>query len=78
MMRVNPRRDDSVAFWSVSIIGAMLVMDLAGYFVDRWLGTSPWFLLVGYALGLCVMVFCVVITAERRRRYDDVTDGLAG
>jgi ATP synthase protein I len=24
----------------------------AGYFADRWLGTSPWLLLVGLALGI--------------------------
>ena len=24
----------------------------AGYFADRWLGTSPWLLLLGLALGI--------------------------
>jgi ATP synthase protein I len=24
----------------------------AGYFADRWIGTSPWLLLVGLALGI--------------------------
>jgi ATP synthase protein I len=24
----------------------------AGYFADRWLGTDPWLLLVGLALGI--------------------------
>jgi F0F1-type ATP synthase assembly protein I len=47
----------------------MLLLDLAGYFFDQRLGTSPWLLLAGYALGLCV-VFYAVIIAERRRRCD--------
>ena len=69
-MQVNPRLEDSVAFWSLSIVGALLLLlDLAGYFFDQRLGTSPWFLLTGYALGLCV-VFYAVIAADRRRRCD--------
>ena len=24
----------------------------AGYFADRWIGTSPWLLLIGLALGI--------------------------
>jgi F0F1-type ATP synthase assembly protein I len=47
----------------------MLLLDLAGYFFDQRLVTSPWFLLAGYALGLCV-VFYALIIAERRRRCD--------
>ena len=75
-MQVNPHREDSVAFWSLSIVGAMLLLDLAGYFFDHRLGTSPWFLLAGYALGLCV-VFYAVIKAERSRRCDGATDTTA-
>ena len=25
---------------------------IAGYFVDRWAGTSPWFTLIGLAVGI--------------------------
>lgn len=27
---------------------------LLGYFLDRWLGTSPWLTLIGLALGIVV------------------------
>ena len=33
-MRLNAERTDSSAFWSLSIVGAMLMLDLAGYFLD--------------------------------------------
>lgn len=32
---------------SSSIVGGLLI----GYFLDRWLHTAPWLLLVGIALG---------------------------
>jgi F0F1-type ATP synthase assembly protein I len=51
----------------------MLLLDLVGYFFDQRLGTSPWFLLAGYAFGLCV-VFHAVTTAGRRRRRDGMND----
>ena len=65
-MRANPERADSLTFWSLSIVGAMLMLDLAGYFLDLRLGTAPQFALAGYALGLCVVSYAV-ITAHRHR-----------
>jgi F0F1-type ATP synthase assembly protein I len=65
-MRFNAERTDSSPFWSLSIVGAMLMLDLTGYFLDLRLGTAPWFVLAGYALGLCV-VLCAMIAAHRRR-----------
>lgn len=44
--------------WAVGIefVGAVLVSALVGYFLDRWLGTAPWLmivlLLLGFAAGL--------------------------
>lgn len=35
-------------------MGSGLVWGLAGYFADRWLGTSPWLFLVGFFGGLVV------------------------
>jgi F0F1-type ATP synthase assembly protein I len=44
----------------------LLVCGAAGYFLDRWLGTSPIFLLVGVVLGLAA---AVAMTVARVRRY---------
>jgi F0F1-type ATP synthase assembly protein I len=50
----NVRRSGSVAGASYSLIGAIILLGGIGYAVDRWLGTSPWFLLGGLLLGLIV------------------------
>ena len=39
-----------------ALIGAILVLGGVGYAVDWWLGTSPWFMLVGLTLML-LMIF---------------------
>jgi len=65
-MRVNAQTTDWSVFWSLSIVGAMLTLDLVAYFLDLTLGTSPWFVLAGYAGGLCVVLYAV-ITAHQRR-----------
>ncbi len=44
----------------------LLACGAAGYFLDRWLGTSPIFLLVGVVLGLAA---AVAMTVARVRRY---------
>jgi ATP synthase protein I len=36
---------------SGSFFGSILSGILVGYFLDRWWGTRPWLLLVGFALG---------------------------
>lgn len=44
--------------WAIGVefVGAVLVSTLIGFFLDRWLGTKPWlmilFLLLGFAAGL--------------------------
>ncbi len=39
---------------SYTLIGAIILLGGIGYAVDRWRGTSPWFLLGGLVLGLIV------------------------
>lgn len=39
---------------SYTLIGAIILLGGIGYAVDRWRGTSPWFLLGGLTLGLIV------------------------
>jgi hypothetical protein len=65
-MRVHAERADSSTFWSLSIVGAMLMLDLAGYVLDLRLGTAPRFALAGYAFGLCVVMYAGV-TAHRHQ-----------
>lgn len=37
---------------SYSLIGAIGVMTVVGYGLDRWLGTWPWFLIGGMLFGV--------------------------
>jgi hypothetical protein len=37
---------------SYALIGAILLLGGVGYGVDRWAGTSPWFLLIGLVAGI--------------------------
>ncbi len=36
----------------ISLAGAVLVYVGIGYLIDRWMGTSPWFLLLGGVFGI--------------------------
>jgi len=43
----------------------------AGYYADRWLGTSPWLMLLGLMFGIAagfVSMFRAVKAAERRMK----------
>lgn len=35
----------------VEIVAALIVGVAIGYFLDQWLGTKPWLMLVGFVLG---------------------------
>ena len=37
---------------SYTLIGAIMLLGGIGYAIDRWRGTSPWFLLGGLLLGM--------------------------
>ena len=61
------------ALGELSSIGLVLVLAtviglVGGYYLDRWLGTSPWLLLVGLVLGIAagfVNLFRSVTRADR-------------
>jgi F0F1-type ATP synthase assembly protein I len=50
----NITRAGPAAVASYTLIGAIVLLGGIGYAVDRWQGTSPWFLLAGLLLGLVV------------------------
>jgi len=50
----NVTRSGSAAGAGYSIIGAIVVCGGIGYGLDRWRGTSPWFLVGGLFLGIIV------------------------
>jgi F0F1-type ATP synthase assembly protein I len=42
---------------SYTLIGAIILLGGIGYGIDRWRGTSPWFLLGGLLLGIVVGMY---------------------
>ena len=64
-LQQNLDRNEPVIFAAYGVIGAVFVLGAAGYLLDGWLGTRPWFLLAGLITGLCVGL-SVVVTAVRR------------
>jgi len=50
----NVRRAGPAATVGYTLIGAILLLGGAGHVVDRWMVTSPWFLLAGLVTGLVV------------------------
>ena len=65
-LQENIRRSGPAAGASYTLIGAILLLGGAGYAVDRWLTTSPWFLLVGLLIGLVVGFYELARTVWRR------------
>ena len=55
----------------ITFVVATAGATLGGYFLDRWLGTTPWLTLIGLAVGVAAGFrgfFRSVKNAERRER----------
>jgi F0F1-type ATP synthase assembly protein I len=53
-LQENAERAGPAAGASYTLIGAIILLGGIGYLLDKWRGTSPWFLLGGLLLGLIV------------------------
>lgn len=51
-----------------SFVLAMLIGFACGYYLDKWLGTGPWFLLLFTLFGLAAGITNVYRTAGRPRK----------
>ena len=62
----NISRSGPAAAASYTLVGGILLLGGIGYALDRWLETSPWFLLAGLATGMVVGFYELVKTAWPR------------
>ena len=60
---------DQSSVMGVELITATLTWAAIGWFVDRWLGTEPWFLAIGAILGNAAGIYLVWL---RGRRMDAI------
>jgi F0F1-type ATP synthase assembly protein I len=59
----NIARSGPVAGASYTLVGGILLLGGIGYAVDKWWGTSPWFLLAGLTMGIVVGFYELIKTA---------------
>jgi F0F1-type ATP synthase assembly protein I len=62
----NAEQAGPAAGASYTLIGAIMLLGGIGYAVDRWRGTSPWFLLGGLLLGIIVGMYELARTVWRK------------
>tara|TARA_B100000809_G_C14840649_1_gene424616 strand:- start:225 stop:470 length:246 start_codon:yes stop_codon:yes gene_type:complete len=53
-LQENLRRSGPEMVAGYTLIGAILLLGGIGYFIDHWMQTSPWLLLVGLLAGVVV------------------------
>jgi ATP synthase protein I len=69
--RVPPTEQGELAGWyrmagvGTEFIAAVAVFGGVGYGLDRWLGSSPWLLLIGCGLGFAVGLWLMYKAARK-------------
>ncbi len=54
----------------------MLFYVLAGYLIDRWLDTAPWFILIGSVLGMIAFFVQLVRLSKRLSKKRGEEEGI--
>ena len=65
-MQENLRQAGPAAMAGYTLLGSIIALGAAGYAVDVWRDTSPWFLLTGLLLGVIVGFFELVKIVWRK------------
>jgi F0F1-type ATP synthase assembly protein I len=65
-LQENAERAGPAAGASYTLIGAIILLGGIGYAIDSWRGTSPWFLVGGFLLGVIVGMWELAKTVFRR------------
>jgi len=47
------------------LVGAILLCGGIGYVLDRWMDSSPWFLLIGLLVGIVLGFYDLISTVRR-------------
>ena len=60
----------SLAGVGMTLVIATAGATVGGYFVDRWLGSTPWFTLIGIAVGIAAGALELVRSLRRSARQE--------
>ena len=60
----------SLAGVGMTLVIATAGATVGGYYVDRWLGSTPWFTLIGIAVGIASGALELVRTLRRSGRQE--------
>ena len=60
----------SLAGVGLTLVIATASATIGGYYVDRWLGSTPWFTLIGIAVGIAAGARDLVRTLRRAARQE--------
>jgi ATP synthase protein I len=55
----------------VAMVLATIIGLAGGYYADRWLGTSPWLLLIGLGFGIAAAFVILIRSAKAAERTLD-------
>ncbi len=64
-------RSSSSLGLGIQLAGSMLVYVIIGYFVDKWLDTAPWFIVIGSIVGMVAFFFQLARIAKRMSRSSE-------
>ena len=64
-MQENVTRAGPAIAASYTLVGGIIGLGGLGYVIDRWRGTSPWFVLAGLILGIVIGVGAVIVMRHR-------------
>jgi len=62
----NVTRSAPYAAASYTLVGAIIFLGFVGYALDKWRGSSPWFLVSGLILGIIVGMYDLARVVWRR------------
>jgi len=65
-LQQNAEQAGAAAGAGYTLIGAIMLLGLIGYGIDRWRGTAPWFLVGGLVLGIVVGMYELAKTVWRK------------
>lgn len=60
----------SLAGVGLTFVMATAGATIGGYFVDRWLGSTPWFTLIGIVVGVAAGFRDLIRTLKRAERQE--------